>query len=418
LKKCIYLLICSCTCLLLLHCTAPAGQRHTVKSGDSIKDAIKKMMPGDTLFVHNGTYNERFSLPESGTAEKPMVLMAKAGEAPVIRVEGRILTINKGHWVIAGLTFDAGNGKKDAVKIKKDAHHVVIKNCVFRNGRRDAIDIDGACTDIVIKENEIFDFFAPDRDAHGIVVESGAARVKILSNKIYDVSGDCVQLYAADKDSVSGYARDIEIRGNLLYTTRGKDSENALDFKGVDGAEITGNEMYGFENKVIVVQKGCRNILFEGNTIYDSQRGVEFRGEGGKTIADIIFKNNVVFDIREYYAIKFDRVENISILNNTFARITPPVFRVDDDGITAGLFTKNLFYKTGSPKIKGVFEATVDDNAWFQAGAGRLAGSRDVTGTAPGFINPGGNDFKPGKGSPAAGHGAHGGEPVSNRMKD
>ncbi|MDQ7052816.1 MAG: right-handed parallel beta-helix repeat-containing protein [candidate division KSB1 bacterium] len=363
--------------------------------------------PGDTLMVRAGVYQESLSLPRDGEAGRPIVLMAYPGERPVIQSSDQLLKINKKYWVIDGFILDHQNASSDAIKISSSAAFVTIRNCELRNGKRDGIDISGGARDITIENNVIHDFiWKPGRDAHGIVTSPGATRIRILNNTIYNCGGDAIQLYASNSDPISSYAKDILIKGNILYTTLGSNSENALDFKGVDGARVEYNEMYGFENKAVVVQKGCRNLTFVGNVIHDSQRGMEFRGEAGKSQINHRIYRNVVYNIRQYYAVKFDDVSNVEFVNNTIAFINATALRVEGGGVNGGRFQNNLFYKASKPSIKTTFKVELGYNGWFDTSAGSMAGTGDISGSDPGFVDAANYNFQLKANSPAIDAGA------------
>ena len=391
-------------CALILAGTGTflyAGNQ-VVTSGQSIQSRLSSLQPGDTLFVRAGTYTESLSFSTSGRPGSPIVLMAWPGERPIIKSSGdRLLTLNKDYLVVDGFILDHGNKSSDAIRIRGDARGCIIRNNEIRNGRRDAIEVNSG-SDHLIENNVIHDFFwQRGKDAHGIVTDPGVLRLTIQNNTIYDVGGDCVQLYASGSDPISSYSKDITIRGNIFYTTRSADSENALDFKGVDGALVADNEMYGFNNKAVVVQKGCRNIVVERNIIRDSDRGIEFRGENGKGQENITVRHNVIYNIANYFAVKFDWVDNVTFVNNTIANVTTRPFFVEEEGLTNGVIRNNLFYNTEAPRIKGTFKAVFSHNGWFKTDAGPLAGANDVTGNDPGFGNAAAGDFTLTASSPA-----------------
>ncbi len=388
-----------------------------VKPGESINAKLSALQPGDTLLVRGGTYAEALSLPRSGAAGKPIVLQAYPGEKPVIAVSGTMLNADQDYWVIRGLIFDHLGGASDAVKIR--GRFITLSHCELRNGKRDAIDGASSSSDITIENCTIHDFvWNIDNDAHGIVLNPGAARWKIVNNTIYNCGGDAIQLYASDKTEISDYSKDIIISGNILYTTLGINSENALDFKGVDGCLVDGNEMYGFENKAWVTQKGCRNITGSNNFIHDSQRGIEFRGEGGKSQMNIRLVRNVIYNIRQYYAVKFDDVANVEILHNTLANITAKSFRIEGEGLRGGVMRNNLIYNSGSVAVSGPFNCQVGHNGWFNAKAKAMHGEGDVTGSDPLFKNAAQANFELQASSPARDAGVNLGQPFVGNNPD
>lgn len=388
-----------------------------VKPGESINAKLSTLQPGDTLLVRSGTYAEAISLPRSGAAGKPIVLQAYPGEKPVIAVTGTMLNADQDYWVIRGLIFDHLGGASDAVKIR--GRFITLSHCELRNGKRDGIDGASSSSDITIENCTIHNFvWQAGNDAHGIVINAGATRWKIINNTIYNCGGDAIQLYASDKTEIANYSKDITISGNILYTTLGADSENALDFKGVDGCLVDGNEMYGFENKAWVTQKGCRNITGSNNFIHDSQRGIEFRGEGGKSQMNIRLVRNVIYNIRQYYAIKFDDVANVEILHNTLANIAAKSFRIEGEGLRGGVIRNNLIYNSGSVSISGPFNCQVGHNGWFNAKAKAMQGEGDLTGSDPFFKNAVQANFELQASSPARDAGVNLGQPFVGNNPD
>ncbi len=382
------------------------AETFVVSNGEKIQSKLASLQPGDTLLVRAGTYNESLSFESSGMPGKPVVLAAYPGETPTVIASGTVLTLSEKWCVVDGLVFDADNGSKDAVIMTSKAANNVVRNCEFRNGQRDGFDIDGGAADNIIENNVIHDFFKAGTDAHGIVTNPGVLRLQILNNTIYDCSGDCIQLYAEDSHDPSEYSKDVVIRGNTFYTTLGSNSENALDFKGIDGCVVAENDMFGFDNKAFVIQKGCRNLTIEDNEIHDSQRGMELRGEGGHSQENMVIRRNFIYNIGDFYAVKFDWVDNVEFVNNTLAFVEPAAITVEEEGVTNGVFKNNLFYQTGKPKIKGDFESEVSNNGWFGSDAGDLSGANDVTGADPMFVAANNYDFSLRDASPVVDMGA------------
>jgi hypothetical protein len=371
-----------------------------VKPGDNLSAKLATLQPGDTLLLRGGNYNEKLILPRSGSLGKLITIRAYPGEKPVLSASGAMLNLNKNYWLIEGLIFDHQKDSTDAVPVSGSNN--IIRRCEFRNGARDCFDGDGNSRNNVIENCTIRDFvWKPGNDAHGIVLDPGARGWIIRNNMIYNCGGDCIQLYADDKTNVANYSKNITISGNIFYTTLGGNSENALDFKGVDSCLVEANEMYGFANKAWVTQKGCRNIIGRYNRIHDSQRGMEFRGEGGKTQANIRLYKNILYNIQDYYAIKFDGVANAELANNTIANVKATCFRVEGQGLQGGYFRNNLIYQTESPSISGPFNFQADHNGWFNTPPKNLSGAGDRTGDEPRFANAAAFDFTLQANSPA-----------------
>jgi hypothetical protein len=411
------LAICTFALFVLMSVSRLSASSVIAQPGDNLATKLAALQPGDTLLLRGGTYNEGLSLPRSGGPGKMLVIRAYPGEKPIISTSEKVLNLNKDYWLIEGLVFDHQNNDTDAISVSGSNN--VIRNCEMRNGQRDGIDGGSASRNNVIENCVIHDFvWSPGNDAHGIVLNPGAEGWIIRNNTIYNCGGDCIQLYAGDKTEIANYSKNIIISGNVFYTTLGDASENALDFKGVDGCVVEANEMYGFANKAWVVQKGCRNIVGAKNLIHDSNRGVEFRGEGGKLQENIRLFKNVVYNIADYYAVKFDGVKNLEMMNNTLANVAAPCIRVELEGVQGGYIRNNLIYKAEAPNISGTFNCQADHNGWFQTSAKSLSGSGDRSGDNPGFTNAAAFDFTLQPGSPAVDAGVDVGLPFTGSVPD
>ncbi len=370
-----------------------------VNAGERINAKLKNLHPGDTLLVRAGTYHESLTLPRDGLPDKRIVLRAFANEKPLIANSETLLTWNKSWWLIQGLVFDQQGARQDAIKLS--GNNNILRGCELRNGQKDGIDGRGHSQNNLIEDCLIHDFVnGAGADAHGIAINPGLSGWKILKNRIYNCGGDCIQFYADEEDSVSGYAKNFTISNNVFYTTLGDNSENALDFKGIDGCVVEDNEMYGFANKIWVIQKGCRNVTGSNNRLHDGDRGFEARGEGGLSQANITLVRNVFYNIKEY-GIKFDGVANAQVLHNTLVNVAVHSFRIEGEGVTSGAFRNNLIYNCGPAVISGTFHAQAGHNGWFNSQAADLSGAGDVAGLDPKFANPARFNFNLHSNSPA-----------------
>jgi len=295
----------------------------------------------------------------------------------------------------------------------------------IRNGQKYGIQIfDG---NNVLIENSIihsFDTGVPGNDAHCLCTDPTNSaytveNLQLLNNIIYDCSGDGIQFYAEDSTPVSEYARNILLQGNTFYKNPGFYGENAIDSKGAEYVRVIENEICGFDsNKAVVLQKGSSHFLFEGNIIHDSHRGIEMRGEGGKSQSDHVLVRNIFYNIYGEYVIKFDDVQNGVVQNNTVAENNAEFLRIEEEGLIDGDIRNNLIYATGSPKISGTLQAEVGYNGWFSSTAGILSRETDIIGTDPLFQDLPGKDFRLQPGSLAIDAGMDIGYPYQQKAPD
>ncbi len=382
---------------------------------DSIADGLSALSAGDTLFIRGDQNQARvyFESPSfrddfNGQSGAPIVIMAYPGEQVQVTPEDRISVYSK--WLVfQNFTIDMDGLTDDAIRLYGDNN--IFRNLTIRNGQRDGIDISNADNNL-IENCTIYNFTRNDEyDAHGIILDGGDGNV-IRNNTIYDCKGDCIQLY---KENVNV---NTLIENNLLYTTLGSGSENAIDLKGTQGCIIRGNKMWGFRDApdsdgvALKVNKDSDNMIIEENEFYDSNGGFRISGD---ECENIVFRYNTIHNIfldgdpsKYGYGIQFDGVIDIEVSNNTFVNIPGPLFWIASRGATNITMMNNIFYNTNDFKgdtgdFSGIVE--IDYNGWFQSSE-IIAGSNDVTGNDPMFVDEAAHNYKLQEGSPAIDAGA------------
>ncbi len=358
----------------------------------TIQDGIDAMSQGQTLFIRGDAmgdgrvYGEDIVISKDGTYGNPYVMTAYGNEKVIIS-SNKTISFGNNNWEIKNLTIDHENAPNDAVRVGGSS--VLFDGITLRNGSRDGFEIRSSARDVTIRNSVINDFvWKPGSDAHCIVVNRGAESVRVENSTIYDCGGDGVQLFAQSGDDPSTYTKDVVLSGNTFYTTLGSNSENAIDVKGVVGLTVQDNVIYGFDNKAIVIQKGPQNILIQRNKIFDSDRGIEVRGEGGFYPIGVDIINNLIYDIYGQYALKFDEVENLKAQHNTLVGISGNPFRVEEEGVISGYIQNNITSDSGKNRVLGTNNALVSYNSWFNgAQAGELGGSNEITGNNAFFMD-------------------------------
>jgi hypothetical protein len=392
---------------------------HAAASGDgsmespfkTLAEGLAVLEPGDTLYLRGDpsgrVYEETLSFPRAGTESAPITVMAYPGERVIIASEERIFRLDQPYWHFTDLVFDHQGGSRDAIQIR-GGHGAFFLRVEIRNGRRNGIQIFNG-NDIRIKDSSIhnFDTGTPGDDAHCIVTDptsssNSVENLQLLNNEIYDCSGDGIQFYASSSTPRSEYATNVLIQGNTFYKNAGFYGENAIDAKGADGVRVIGNEIYGFDsNKAVVIQKGSSNFRFEGNVIHSSHRGLEMRGEDGKSQSGHVLLRNLFYDIYGEYVIKFDDVHGAVVQHNTLVDNNAESFRIEEEGLTQGDIRNNLIAFTGKAKVSGTLEAQVGHNGWFSADPGSLSQGTDLLGEDPQFLDRAGRDYRLQPDSPA-----------------
>ena len=163
----------------------------------SVAAAVRQLKEHGSVVVHEGTYPVAapIELATKGTA------IRAAGNAKVLLARGdypgTIFTVMAEGVTIEGLTLDgAFVTKSRAIKGKKSAGKLTVKNCEIRRFTDHAVDVDGddcRIEDCHIHHNLLWNAAkrTPD-DAHGVVTMY-SQRLLIKNCTIDHVSGDCFQ---------------------------------------------------------------------------------------------------------------------------------------------------------------------------------------------------------------------------------
>ncbi len=336
------------------------GQPHA-----SIGSGVQAAGPGDVILVHPGTYDESLELGSGGQPDAPIRIESTREHQALLR---GTIDLPGSHWEIVGLAIETPGGT-DGIRL--DGDHNLLERVDLYGGSRDGVD--GSGVGNTIRASRIHDFDAGDDDAHCIVLNPGAEDWVIADNELFDCSGDGVQLYA---DGAERTIHDTIIEGNEIYWSGaiGR-SENAIDIKNADGLIIRNNTMHGFvENKTMVFQKGPIGIEVTCNRMDDGFTGVEFRGEDGGTVEDIVFAYNLMVGY-EQYSLKFDRTVGAQVFNNTFVEVQGDGLRIEGDGLEDGQVRNNLWIDV--QEVEGG-SFTADHNGFFQVGDIQIGSPSDV----------------------------------------
>ncbi len=337
-----------------------------VSAGGAISPVLSQAKPGDRVELAAGGYTEDLDITSSGTATEPIVVSGVGATLTgQVRIQGD-------YWRIEDLAI-SGPSSSDTIRI--DGNNNMLIRIDASGGGRDGIDGGGKGNQVLDSKLSGFDTGTPGNDAHCIVLNPGAEDWIIRGNRIFDCSGDGIQLFS------SGVARSIKnilIENNVIYydgSTGVTYTENAIDIKNGDGIRILNNDMYGFStNKIIVVQKGPSNLEIRCNSLHDSERGPEFRGEDGGTVENLTFANNLVYGMASY-ALKLDGVVGADVFNNTIADSSGDGLRIEGDGAMSGAVRNNLWIRTGKVESSGL---VADHNGFFNASS-QITSASDVT---------------------------------------
>jgi parallel beta-helix repeat protein len=340
--------LCSVIGLLLLVQQSWADTAE-IYPGDSIAVAVSSLSPGDTLIVHQGTYNEdgRITFNVAGTQALPVLVTGAANEAkPLINgtnpnhnvmvVEG-----NVSYLTIRGLEI---TGTGDGINLNGNIHHVTLEDnhvhdvtgvglnfrssmnnlLVRRNHIHDTHDTaegmyigcnNSACrvTDSIFEKNLVHDTgsSADDSQGDGIELKQGSYNNIIRDNVIFNTRWPCILLYGTDGnpqnivegnvvwncgDSAMQIQGEAIVRNNILINTSGA-GEGFVSMNhqsSVTNLQVVNNTIIGASGAQCMVLRSWSdkpNMVVANNALYcEGNSALDFvNGSSGVTVA-----NNVV----------------------------------------------------------------------------------------------------------------------------
>ena len=281
---------------------------HTITHTDSVTGAAKTLNPGDTLQIRGGMHWEQIALTKSGTPQAPITIKPYEDEPVQWRSQDNPLDVAASHVIIQGIHINR-RGHRGEVRLRGDG--IQLTDCHVQAAKWYClIRVDG--TDCLLARNKIHGVtYGPGRDAHCILTRGTAHRMAVIDNKIWNATGDCIQVEHED-----GQATDLIVRGNTMYTKLGWRSENALDVKGGTGL-AEANIVHGFRDC-----PGADEPNSEGEDPDPSATGSSGAGFFIHDKAhDWKLLHNLVYDCTLGFRILNAACHNVTIKGNTVTRI-------------------------------------------------------------------------------------------------
>jgi type II secretory pathway pseudopilin PulG len=324
----------------------------------TIDKAAEKVVPGDTVLVKNGTYNEPYgvNMRKSGTASAWISFKAYPGHKPLVTSSAwcTFCSDNKSYLEINGFEItnttptssDSKDGAGDGILAKNDSHHIRLLNNKIHGAGGGGIAT--VHTDYMYIEGNI----VYDNTKRSNLGQSGIS--------LY-------QSYNSDKNS--GYHNII--RKNRIY-----DNENLRPFKYYgNGTEITDG------NGIII--DDSRNTQ-QNNGVNPHYR----QAYSGSTLIE----NNVIFNnggrgIHVFESDNVVAVNNSIYQDNRTSTITGELTAVNSGNVK---FHNNVVYARAGKKanaVSGSKGIAFNSNIYFNYGVAPTLGSNDRT-ADPKYVNP------------------------------
>jgi parallel beta-helix repeat protein len=219
------------------------------------------LMPGDTLYVKNGTYTGTlafFGIPSGTSWDNPVTIAAYPGHSPVLQPspDDYVFYISyTSYMVINGFLIDGTNGNVAGIKITDGASHIRIQNSEVAY-TADGIEVnDGA------EGNEFMNLQLHDNTYYGIYIASSNNVVEGCS--IHNNGGYGIHAYSG-----AGEVNNNLIRNNEIYNNgQSGNGQSGIIISRGDGNQVYDNIIWGNVGG-IWVDYGASNSYISGNTIY------------------------------------------------------------------------------------------------------------------------------------------------------
>ena len=369
---------------------------HVAATGDDANDgsagapwatlqrAAEQVQPGDTVFVHDGTY-AGFQIEEGGVAGQPIVFLALGNDVVVNAVNpvfGRdnINVEGADYVVIDG--FRVQDAERAGIRVVTARGVVVKNNIVGPNGKWGIFT--GFAREVEVLDNVTFG----SADEHGIYVSNSdvaADNPIIRGNVSYDNNGSGIQLNGdCLLDGSDGVIEGAVIENNIVWDNYAK----GLSLISIADAVVQNNLIYdngrtaGAGGIHLTDEPGCglptTNTVVVNNTIVESQiTGIRTSDEAA---SNIIFNNLVVSDkpiVDEDGGNLIDAASNLTLSS------TAALF-VDAPGGDYHLADGSAAIDAGVASYQGIDAPALDlDGVTRSPGSARDVGAYEGPGTTP-----------------------------------
>ena len=322
----------------------------------TVKKAMEALKAGDTLYLREGTYSEQINVTKSGTKDNYITIKPYPGEEVILDYSNTKITTginidSKSYVTVEGLTIqnitETSADSAVGILVCGTSSNINIKNCTLTNikakstkGNANVILVAGNSTkapvsNIRVEGNKIYNCVCGWSES--LTVNGNSQYVDVINNRIDNVGNigiDIAGSFGVCSDSSLDQARYVYVAGNVVSNSNSPNARSAG-----------------------IYADGSRNVWFNGNTVYNSQSGIEVAGESkGLASGSIVVSNNLLYNNSQVsmifgaYEPNTGVVKNIEVYNNTVYHTGSD--QVIEVSIIDGLKIKNnIFYSTSNVKI-------------------------------------------------------------------
>ncbi|MDZ4709309.1 MAG: right-handed parallel beta-helix repeat-containing protein [Saprospiraceae bacterium] len=317
------------------------GAGHPWTSPSSIQNNV---VAGDTVIIHAGSYAGAFFISNlAGTPTNPIIIEGASGENVVFSGGSESFHFSDISYVsIQNLIFQnqTGNGMNidDAGTFNSPSHHIVIRNCTFRNisasGNNDLLKLSG------VDDFEVSDCTFLNGASGGSGIDMVGCHRGLFQRLRFEQLG-------SNSIQIKGGSKDITIRRNYFLNGGAR----AINIGGSTDLEFFRPQNASYEASTIEVYS---------NVIEGSEASFAFVGA-----VDCKVYNNTLLRPGKWAmrilqetvdASRFEACGRNSVQNNIFILTTAVSTEVNigpDTAPSTFIYSNNLWYKQGQANWQG-----------------------------------------------------------------
>ncbi|MCK4443192.1 MAG: right-handed parallel beta-helix repeat-containing protein, partial [Thermoplasmata archaeon] len=237
-----------------------------------IQAAIDDALPGDTIFVHNGTYHENLIVNKTITLvgeDRNAAIVDGNGSGEVIHISADWTNVSEFSFVNSGM--DDGN----AGIVLQSVQQCTIQSNLILGGR------DGIFLNLSDNNNLVHN----DLSVHGRGIHIAYSNDNMIANNTVTGSGLGMLLRFSDNNTISDCITDLNI-GNgisLFFSRRNTLSRNILLDNGRNGISLFRSGGYVLDNNASrnawdgIYIADSRNVVISNNTMFEN--GIHMEGD-------------------------------------------------------------------------------------------------------------------------------------------
>ena len=326
----------------------------------TINHAVSKVKAGDTVYVGSGVYNESVALTASGTASAPIVIDGQ-GVALIDGSSPTAVSCCTSPSFVANNDFVGANTQGlFTIGASNGVNYLTVEGFTVRNYTTSSTDevpagilIVGGGTGISVLNNTIQGITSTAKqsknagpNAYGIGT-FGTSATPLSVTVSYNTVTGC-QTGESETTTFNGNVQNFVVSFNTIH-----DNNNiGMDAIGFEGAgpegfdQATNGDVYGniiYRNSAInnageqgggqdggydagaLYCDGCKQVVFERNTVYASDIGIEAASEiENELSSNVIIRNNLIYGsnsagmtVGGFASTGTGGSENITLVNNS-----------------------------------------------------------------------------------------------------